>query len=544
VRLNAEFIKIKVFEGGQMSFPEYVITLRFSVIEVFTKLNKIAGSSLIGSLVRAIKQSNLSMAAGIVGVVLCSLPFYVSILPPINDFSQHVLVARIINDYNDPLFRFSDYFVIEWHLAPAMLFYLVLAVMQKVFGYFWDARVYLTLWIIALWLSVWYLSKVRGNSNPWLPALLVLPLAFNWYVYGGALPFLMTIPLFTLTVAIWEGVWKPIVKISLMWILFLLLFGFHIVGAAAAAAVILIIATYQVFIEKKPFQQLTLAIISVLPAPALAGIYLFGGHAPNAKIEYGSFLTQVIDVIKFTSSSLDDLTAGLLLLWLALLGFIAVFRWRDLIGTGQMIVSIAFLLALSIAMPRTLGSLWPAGPRLIPFVIVLFCATVPWSKSHKLIVVTLSVLLIAGMSFTTVRHTIEIDKGYRDYLSAANIVQPGKSILPILVDPHESSKWTAPYWFLISAYTVMRGGANPYVFADPHVQTGASPLRYRRPSQDRKYAFLYDDINNSQAVNYKGVSCCYDYILLWGVSPEIEAVLGNEMKKVHAQGKGTLFARN
>ena len=238
-------------------------------------------------------------------------------------------------------------------------------------------------------------------------------------------------------------------------------------------------------------------------------------------------------------------TAVLLLAWISILGFVAIIRWRDLFERRRLIASIAFffLLGLAIISPRSFGTLRPAGARLIPFAIVLLCVCLPWSKLRKPIVISTCVLLIAGMSFTTVRHTIKLDPGYKDYLSAVKIVQPGKSILPILVNPREGSKWTDPYWFLIAAYTVMKGGSNPYVFAKPHLITGGALLKYKQPNRDRKFSFLYDDNKNANASSYKGVSCCYDYVLLWGVSPEIEKVLEGEMVKVHVQGRAKLFAR-
>lgn len=475
------------------------------------------------------------------GVILCSLPFYVSILPPLNDFSQHVLVARIISDYNDPLLRFSDYFTIEWRMAPTSLFYLLLVGLQKIFGQFWDARIYLTLWVAVTWFSVGYLAKVRGEDDPWIAPLVVLPLAFNWYVYGGTLPFLMTLPLFALAVAIWFGDWKPPVKIALLWILFVLLFGFHVVGAAAAAAAIVLGAIAKVLMDRGDWRQLIWAGLSVIPVPLLTGFYLFGRHAPKAKIEYSSLLSQVVDVVKFTCASLDDVAAALLLLWLGLLGLVTALRWRDLIAANPAIISAAVLAGLAIVMPGTLGSLWPAGPRLMPFAIVLLSVSVRWAELRRGVVTISCVVLLAGMSFFTTRHAIELDRGFRDFLSAVDIVQPGKRILPILIDPHEGSRWTAPYWFLISVYTVMRGGSNPYVFADPHVKTGASPLKYRHPI-GYPFAFLYE--RNRGADDYRGVSDYYDYVLLWGTAPSIEAVLQSEMGRMHGQGKATLFARH
>ena len=57
------------------------------------------------------------------------------------DVSQHVLVARIVAEYQNPAFRFADYFTIDWAFTPNALFYLLLVRLQKLVGPFWDARV-------------------------------------------------------------------------------------------------------------------------------------------------------------------------------------------------------------------------------------------------------------------------------------------------------------------------------------------------------------------------------------------------------------------
>jgi len=486
-------------------------------------------------------RSGFSIPAGVLGVVLCCLPFYVSIQPPLEDFSQHVLVARIISNYTDRMLRFSDYFTIEWHVAPTSLFYLLLVGLQKVVGPFWDARIYLTLWVAALWLSVAYLAKVRGHVDPWLTALVVMPLGFSWYVYAGFLPFLMTLPLFALAAAVWLSDRQLKAKISLLWILMFLLFGFHIVGAAAAAAAIVAGTFARVSIERGNLRQLMWACIAVTPVPLLTGVYLFGRQAPKAKIGYTGLVSQVVDVVKFTCATLDDVATGIMLLWLGLLGMVLVCRWRDLIGASSLFCSALFLICLGIAMPGTLGSLWPAGPRLLPFAIILLIASVRWTELGRASVVASCIALLTALSLASVRQVIELDRGFQDFLSGTAIIQPGKSILPILVDPRGGSRWIAPYWSLGSAYTVMRGGSNPYVFADPYIKTGASPLTYRRAIDDRQFAFLYDQTRS--AADYKGVAASYDYVLLWGTSPAIAGVLEGEMVRIHSRGDAVLFAR-
>ena len=352
----------------------------------------------------------------------------------------------------------------------------------------------------------------------------------------------MSLPLFTLTAAVWFGAWRPVAKVLLLWLLLALLFGFHIVGAAAAAAVILIGACTQVFLLRDDRRQLLCAGVSVIPVLLMTGVYLLGQQAPKAKIGYLDIVNQVVDVIKFTCASMNDVAAALLLLWFCSLGLVLVCRWRDLIGEPQMFISAALLVGLAVAMPGALGSLWPAGPRLMPFAIVLLIASVRWAELHLVLVAVSCIVLLAGMSLFTARHAIELDRGFQDVLGAADIVKPGKRVLPIAIDQNLGSRWTTPYLHVAAIYTVIRGGSNPYVLADPHILTGASPLKYRNALDDRQFAFMYDKTKG--AADYRGVADYYDYVFLWGTSPAIDAVLGAEMSKMYVRGKATLFARH
>lgn len=486
-------------------------------------------------------RTGLSVVAGVIGVVLCSLPFYLSVVPPMTDVPAHVLVARIIAEYDDPVLRFSDYFTIEWALAPCVLCYWLLVQLQQLVGPYWDARVYLTIWVLTTWFAVWYLAKVQGQRDPWLAALVALPLAFCWYAYKGFLPFLMTLPLFALSIAVWFADLRPVVKVPLLWALLAMLFGFHIVGTAAAVAVILIGACTQVFILREDRRQLVWAGMSVIPVLLITGGYLLAQESPSATIGYRDLLSQVVDVVKFTAATLDETAAALMLVWLVLLGLVFVVRWRDLTKASPILISAAVLLGLSIAMPGSLGALWPAGPRLLPFAIVLLVAGVRWGELHRMAVVASCVLLLAGLSLFTARRVIDLDRGFRDLLGAADMVRPGTRVLPIVVDQHFGSRWTTPYLHVATIYTMTRGGSNPYVLADPHVLTGASPLKFRHASDARQFAFLYD--KNRGAPDYKGVGDYYDYVLLWGASPAIADVLDQEMSRVYARGAATLFAR-
>jgi hypothetical protein len=478
---------------------------------------------------------------GLLGATLCVLPFFVTLVPPMADLPAHVLVARIIAEYGSPVLRYSDYFTIDWTVAPTSLFYALFVPLQRWAGPYLDARIYLTIWVVLTWVSVWCLAKVQGHRDPWIAALVTLPLAFCWYVYNGFLPFLMTLPLFAFAVAVWLSPWRPAIKIPALWVLFATLYGFHIVGTAAAATAVGIAVSVQVFMLREHRRQLIEAAVSMIPVVVMTGLYLGGQDGPRATIRYSDALSHIVDVVKFTCASLSDAASLLLLLWLGLLGLLAVYRRRDLKVASPIAIAAFFLAGLSIAMPGSLSALYPAGPRLLPFALVLLIASVRWADLHRASVVLSCLALLASLSLFTARQAVIVDRGFRDILGAAELVTQGSRLLPVIADKFAGSRWTKPYLHAEALVTIARGGSNPYVFAAPHVLTAASPIKYRYVSDAREYAFAYDD--NREPADYKGVGTYYDYVLIWGRSPAIAAVIDREMTRAYARGNVTLFAR-
>jgi hypothetical protein len=288
-------------------------------------------------------------------------------------------------------------------------------------------------------------------------------------------------------------------------------------------------------------RQLAEAAIAVLPVLLLTISFIFGKSGPRIVIEYNGVLSNTIDVVKYTCGTLNEIAAVFMLLWLCLLGIVLIISRRNLGGGSTVLLASVALTVLAIAMPSSLGSFWPAGPRLFPFAIILLVISLPWAKLSKLWIAGICLSLLIVLSGFTIRHTVSLDKDFRDFLGAIEVVKPGRSILPILEDSADGSKWIDPYFVLISAYSVRRGGSHPYVMATPHIKRGATPLQYRRPS-DRQFAFLYDEIHPAE--DYRGVSVFYDYVLLWGNSPGIIEVINAEMARIYARGKATLFARH
>jgi hypothetical protein len=476
----------------------------------------------------------------VLALVLCLIPMLVPSIPTMDDLPQHVLVARVIVEYGNRALGYAHYFDPRWHLAPGTLFYALLAGLQFISRPYLDAKLYLILWVLTLWASVYLLARVRGQAHPWIPAIVTLPLAFSWYVYMGFLPFLMTMPLFVMILAVWCARIGPTPKICLVALLLWMSFLFHVVGAAAAAATICIVAAIEVLAESARRAPLWMAAAAVSPLLLIVLPYLFGQSGPTVHIVWTNPISNLLACVRYNVISLDVRTAGLMFAWFVLLGGALLLQRNHLRVEAPLLLAALGLLVLACAIPADLGSLWPAGPRLVPFALLLLISAVPWQGATGKPTVVLALMLLLGMSVTTTLKVLSLKPDYDEFLSALPVVSEGSKVLPVIVDPAEKRKWVAPFLSLASAYTIDRGGASPYAFASPHVKTGASPLTYLDSSVVGKYAFFYQHDVPPEA--YRGVSQVYDYVLVWGTEPALQRVLEQELTIVHRQGRLTIYA--
>ena len=482
---------------------------------------------------------SVQVAITVACLVLVVAPFWSAVVPPMTDVSQHILVARILGQFQNPGLHYPTYFSVRWTGAPTDLFYVLLTILQRWLGPFTDAKVYLSFWAVALWGSVLFLARAFSPSRAWISALLVLPLGFCWYVYMGFLPFVMALPLFATSLGIWYRPIRPMLKVPLLWFVLTMLFGFHVVGAAAAAATIGLDAVWQAVTGDRCGRRAVIeAVVAVLPVPLLILRFLTGANGPRVQISRFDLPRNVLDVLHYTGATLARPAFYVMLAWMAAVGIASLMALRARQIKLSPFAGAVLLGILAVLMPVSLGSLWPAGPRLLPFAIILAASAIACPVRWDRWIAPGIVGLLVTLSALTIQRSRVINRQFQDFLSGAPHVQLGAKVLPILADPSDGSVDISPFWSLAAGYTIMRGGANPYVFAQPYIKTGASPVQYRDHGKF-PYAYLFNPAEPDSA--YNGVSCCYDYVLLWGDDAGLERVLGSELHLVYVKGKLRLF---
>ena len=477
----------------------------------------------------------------VLGILLSIAPFLLVSIPPMTDLCQHVLVSHILNNYEEPQLNYKDYFDINYSPAPTSLAYLLLSYLQRIAGPFGGAKLFLILFVVCLWMAQFLYLKQLGIQDPSLMATGSLPLTFSWFVYMGFLPFIMTFPLYLFLLCWWTGHSCSVSRSAGAAVLLLVTYGFHIVGGAVGAFSIFCLSLISNWGTKRFWMNVIKDFLALVPIGVLTLVFLSRGEGPSVTIFYKGPVETLKAFVAYTFGSLAEPVIWIGVAGVAFLGaviFHTILRRRC---NTDILILVVGLCVLGLAMPHSLGALWPAGPRLLPYAIMAGFGLISIEKRGRLIFSVVVVIILISMCLLTVNKAFLIEKRYEKFLSGIPKVEYGKKLLPIIVDPGEGSKHIDPFWSIASAYTIIRGGSQPYIFAYPYVKTNASPLKFK-DYDAYGYAFLYK--TSVEAKEYRGVSDSYDYVLTWGEEPEILSTISSEMSLVFENSRLRIYGRN
>jgi hypothetical protein len=464
--------------------------------------------------------------------LIACVPFGVVPYPPMLDFYTHIEAAHVIAFFQDPAFRYSEHYTLRL-AQPMALVQLIIAGLERLMDPIVAGRVYLVGFTLALYWSTWFYLRSIGREHAALHALAALPLAHSGLVYLGFLPFIACWPLFSLLLGVWGARQSTLRRGALASALIVVLFCCHPVGAAIAILALGCLMVGSIVVPPRRVPRLA----DVLPLGTSAAVFipylLIWGRFSGAG-EPLSFAGPVQTVKAFLAYNLAASESFSLYIKLgALLAFTVVLlkSWRA--WRPDLALTTIALLMLGLLIPVNVGSLWPAGPRFFPFALLVALGLVGLGlKGRRLFLVGVSLVVTLDVASLT-RKGLELEPRYRAALSALNSIQPGSKILPILVDPHEGTPNYGFYETFFCTYNLYRGGANPYIHAIPFVRTG-SVVHFKRYNEFG-YRYLFQPSRNLEPTAYDGVSQVYDYVLLWGNAPALEAALAREMITVPAR---------
>jgi len=176
------------------------------------------------------RASASGLALVIIGLLLAIAPFVVPRIPVGTDLLKHGMMAHVLNHFHDPALRYDQSFEVLVRARSTALSELSLAGLERFLPPFEALKAFLVAFVVILWVASWRLMRRLGA--PFSASLILLPLAHTFCVFSGFLPYVVSMALFPfLLVALMDPRRTP-GRIAGFAGWLLLLYAFHIVGAA------------------------------------------------------------------------------------------------------------------------------------------------------------------------------------------------------------------------------------------------------------------------------------------------------------------------
>lgn len=439
-----------------------------------------------------VRAAQLSLA------LLMVLPIWLTQYPPIQDWPQHLAAVRVIHNFSDPEFGFSEFFRLAPTDTPYLTVYYLAHFLAYIFGVPTALKLVLSLSIAALPIALCRLGRALGRSGT--SALLALPLVYNAHTILGFLNFIAALPLMIaiLTLAVRQRT-NP--RRSRIWILAALLticFYTHVVPFALALLGALLVTIDLTVASMRRLIPLLVVALLVLPwfasSPAgqtvLASVGFRGaaGVAPvftpwkEAWTQVPLWLTEVWRgawdhwiLIGWTVLAVTWPATGI------------VFRRRyptspvQMMATRRLLVLPPLCLAGYFLLPVSYDWIWPINTRFLLLGILLsvpLLGEVPRPAKYVLAVAS-GVLAVASAAYIS-RAFIAYDEEVGDLQSAIAQIPPRSRVAGLIWSRGSRVVEFSPFLHSVAYYQAQRGGAVMFTFADfpqsPfHFRTGSRP---------------------------------------------------------------------
>ncbi|MDD5005489.1 MAG: hypothetical protein PHS93_03175 [Candidatus Omnitrophica bacterium] len=401
------------------------------------------------------------------------------------DHPSHLFRLHVVANYNNPLYDYHKYFLLNWGLTPNQGSDIIVFLLSKIFSVQVAGKLFFCLYIILLPLSMWYFLKgVRPENCAY--TLLASALSFSYFVKMGNENFLSSIPVFLFFLGYWYRHRDNFTVYTQLTNSLLLLFLYYCHMLSFVCALVTIIAVS--LVERKKLRTILRTILVSLP-----GLFLFFAWVIRIMLQgatkesgllyitpYSSWLhkarslTYGIFPFSFATLSVSNILISLFLIlvfYMIIVGI--VYRWRQ--GKRIWLWAIITLTFFAIVLPRDFIILMP-GQRII--YLVLLIAPVIFLNKGILRFCFLSFLIV----FTAMARIDETEYLITGDKIISYIVAPFKEVPQVAINHQEKVLPLVLYPYKVHPfghrvfeyYNLFNGGVNPY-----HAMSHLFTVRYR-----------------------------------------------------------------
>ncbi len=302
-------------------------------------------------------ESLRAMIVPVAAAVLLAAPALLVRYLPMTDLPQHLAVASILRNIDDPLFGFSSYYEVALHKSLYLLPYLVVVALSYLVPLEIAMR-----WLVFAMLLLYplgMLALLRASRRPALLMLLALPLVYNATVFWGFIHFNFGVGLSFFAIALYSRAERTPGSDLALGLLCAAIALTHMYGLLVLFGYV----TLSVLLGER--QRLLRRLLPL--APGAAGLAVWIGFALEARqvdvVENPGLVPRLTRFEQAVLGGYSDPGEGylliayavvILLLLLPSLPLVGKRRWRLERGDRILLVYIALNLLLYLVLPMSL----------------------------------------------------------------------------------------------------------------------------------------------------------------------------------------------
>jgi hypothetical protein len=411
---------------------------------------------------------------------LTCLPIFLTPLPPLNDYPQHIARVYILANRDQSQFL-HEYYAPDWAFQANLAVEAVMVPMAKVLPVQSVGRIFL--FLIFLGTSSGVLALHRVSHKRWsIWPLLVFFVLYNRVFLGGLITYLFTLGLTMWALALWVAMRErgTLLRVTISTALALLVLLGHL---GAFAVYVFSVAGYELGRHYSGPHRLYAPsirdLLETLPQVVVPTVVFLiasktSGNAGGFRYNFLQKLTAPLNLF-YDYHLIFDAVCFLGLLIFVLLGLL-----RGWIRTcPPLLGSVVALIIAYFAVPYVMFGSHGADRRLTVAIALVAIAAMDWSPAtvpRRAIVMALALLLC--IRITVIGYTWHADQSiYRQYLAAIDTLPLGSRLSVLYAHDSSETLDDPPVHFMVQYAIIRRQAFVPTTFTAP----GEQPLRFRPP---------------------------------------------------------------
>jgi hypothetical protein len=424
--------------------------------------------------------------------LLATAPAWIVEHPPLQDLPFHMATLRLIHDFHNPAFGFSDVYQLNLLHTEYLLYYVVGDVIAVVVGVKAASVAMVSLYLGGMPLAMAALLRALGRDHRL--SLLVIPLSVNTMFCLGLMPFVFGFPMMLVSLAAAVRHFEKPTRRSgvFLGVLTVLTFYAHVLPFALFG-----VGCIALFPWTRPRRWIPSAA-SLAPGVALVVWWVLGskgggGAAQNLK-NMRPFAPVDAALVQFTHWSVDVFRDASDDTWFCLLCLVALAALglsagdRDgarPIARGWFLMPAACMLGY-LSLGNTLGDVWMFGQR---FAVPALFTTVPLLRMPRggrgLLVTAAALAVTVGSTVNVCKHFIQFEReDVGDLDAALSVMQPRKHVAGLIYDKASPvmGDLFVPFLHFVSYYQVEKGGVVQFAYTGfPHWPVQYQPGKFPPP---------------------------------------------------------------